>query len=211
MNIAFIGSGKVGAALADRFQKQGHDVVLAAASENSPSLAKARQRNPALRVALAADAVKSAEIVVLATPFGAIQSALAPLADALAGKILIDCTNPVGPGLGHGLQSTQAGSEVVQSLVPSARVVKAFSIYGYENLEATPSAAGAIRPVMMFCGDDKDAKQRVTQLIEALDYEALDVGGLNQALHLEHLTLLWVKLVRAHGHSPRLVWSALHP
>ena len=49
----------------------------------------------------------------------------------------------------------------------------------------------------------------VARLIAQLGWEPLDVGGLDQALHLEHMTLLWVRMVRINGHSPNMVWAAL--
>jgi 8-hydroxy-5-deazaflavin:NADPH oxidoreductase len=57
------------------------------------------------------------------------------VASELDGKILIGCTNPVGPDLSHGLNNVQSGSEMVQKLVPAAKVIKAFTIYGFENPE----------------------------------------------------------------------------
>jgi hypothetical protein len=147
--------------------------------------------------------------VFLATPFQANESILAGIAGELAGKILIDCTNPVGPGLSHGLRSAQSGSEMVQKLAPGAKVVKAFSIYGFENFENSAYPAYSVKPAMMFCGDDAEAKKTAAALITELGWEPLDVGGLEQALHLEHMTLLWVRMVRVKGHSPNLVWAAL--
>jgi predicted dinucleotide-binding enzyme len=154
-------------------------------------------------------AVRAAEVVFLATPFGANESALRPLADALVGKILVDCTNPVGPGLSHGLRNERSGSDFVQSLAPKATVVKAFTIYGFENFEDPSYPAYNVKPAMLFCGDDRAAKERVGQLIADCGFEPLDVGGLVQALHLEHMTLMWVRMVRMGGQSPNLVWGAL--
>ena len=153
--------------------------------------------------------MRGAEAVILATPYGANASVIGPLADALVGKILVDCTNPVGPGLSHGLKSERSGSEVLQALAPKAKVVKAFTIYGFENLERPEFPAANVKPAMFFCGDDAAAKARVAQLITDCGFEPLDVGGLVQALHLEHMTLLWVRMVRVNGHSPRLTWAAL--
>ncbi len=209
MKIAFLGAGQVGAPIARHLADAGHDVVLAESREGSASVAAALQRAPKLRAAPADEAVRGAEVVFLATPFGANESVLRPLADALAGRVLVDCTNPVGAGLSHGLKSERAGSEYVQSLVPGAKVVKAFSIYGFENFENPAYPGYALRPAMLFCGDDRDAKARVATLIGDVGFEAVDVGGLAQALHLEHMTLLWVRMVRAGGGSPNLVWGAL--
>jgi len=62
---------------------------------------------------------------------------------------------------------------------------------------------------MMFCGNDATAKQTVAGLIAQLGWEPLDVGGLEQALHLEHMTLLWIRMVRVNRASPHMVWAAL--
>lgn len=209
MKIAFLGAGNVGAALAIRLAAAGHDVVLGESKEGSTSVAAALARSSRLSARPVGDAVRDAEVVVLATPFAANESVLAPLADALAGKVLVDCTNPVGPGLSHGLRSERSGSEVVQSLAPRARVVKAFSIYGFENLENPVYPAKDARPAMLFCGDDQAAKSDVARLIADVGFEPVDVGGLAQALHLEHMTLLWIRLIRAGRESADLVWAAL--
>ncbi len=66
-----------------------------------------------------------------------------------------------------------------------------------------------VKPGMLFCGDDRAAKERVGKLIADCGFEPVDVGGLVQALHLEHMTLMWVRIVRMGGQSPNLVWGAL--
>jgi predicted dinucleotide-binding enzyme len=209
MRIAFIGYGNVGGPLADQLQRLGHEVWLAAEDAGSEGVRKALARNPHLAVASPANAVTAAEVVFLATPFQANDAALGAVSAALNGKVLVDCTNPVGPGLTHGLKSAESGSQRVQQLAPGARVVKAFSIYGHENLDASRRPVYPIQPVMMFCGDDPAAKTIVGGLIAQLGWEALDVGGLDQALALEHLTLLWIRMVRVNGASPHLLWGAL--
>jgi 8-hydroxy-5-deazaflavin:NADPH oxidoreductase len=209
MRIAFLGHGNVGAPLADHLQRLGHEVTLGAADPGSDGAKKALGRNGALRIAPPREAVRGAEVVFLATPFPANAAVLTSVGDALAGKVLVDCTNPVGPGLRHGLDSRESGSQAVQRLAPAARVVKAFSIYGFENFENSAYPGYGVKPAMMFCGDDAEAKATVGELIAGLGWEPLDVGGLEQALHLEHLTLLWVRMVRVNGASPHMVWAHL--
>ena len=209
MNIAFIGVGHVGAPLAAHLAEAGHTVVLAESKPGSASVAEALQRSPRLSARPTAEAIQGADVVFLATPFGANEAALTPIADALAGKVLVDCTNPVGPGLSHGLKSERSGSELVQALVPKASVVKAFTIYGFENFEDSAYPDYNVKAAMLFCGDDAGAKARVGALITDCGFEPVDVGGLVQALHLEHMTLMWVRMVRMGGHSPHLVWGAL--
>ena len=209
MKIAFIGYGNVGGALADQLQRLGHEVALAADETASESLKKALRKNTEFRSAPTREAVRAADVVFLSTPFQANEQLLKAIAGDLAGKVLIDCTNPVGPGLSHGLEGERSGSAFVQSLVPDARVVKAFSIYGFENFENSAYPGYNVKPAMMFCGNDAAAKTAAAGLIAELGWEPLDVGGLEQALHLEHMTLLWVRMVRMGGRSPNLVWAAL--
>ena len=108
MRIAFIGYGNVGGALADHLQRAGNQVVLAARDPQSAGVQELLTRNAALQVASPSDAVRAADVVFLATPFAVNEAALKPLASELAGKILVDCTNPVGPGLTHGLEIGRA-------------------------------------------------------------------------------------------------------
>lgn len=209
MNIAFIGHGQVGAPLADHLQRAGHHVTLAAKDPASASTARALQRNPNLQVAAPRHAVAGADAVFLATPFAANPAALSEVSAELQGKVLVDCTNPVGPGITHALGSARSGTETVQAAAPGARVVKAFSIYGFENFEDSAYPGHSVRPVMMLCGDDAQAKATVSSLAGELGWTPLDVGGLAQALHLEHMTLLWVRMVRVQGVSPHTVWGML--
>ncbi|MBC8905562.1 hypothetical protein E6P77_27285 [Klebsiella pneumoniae] len=98
---------------------------------------------------------------------------------------------------------------MIQHLVPDTHVVKAFTIYGYENFENNAYPNYNVKPMMMYCGNDLNAKNIVSKLIAELGWEPLDVGGLEQALHLEHMTLLWVRMVRVMGHSANMVWAHL--
>jgi predicted dinucleotide-binding enzyme len=167
-------------------------------------------RNPNLAIQEPLRAVEAAEVVFLATPFAAIEAALTPLKAALAGKVLVDCTNPVGPGLTHGLQSQTSGSETIQALMPETQVVKAFTIYGFENFEDNHYPGyGDLRPAMLIAGNDAAAKATVADLCDRLGWETIDTGNLSMALHLEHMTLLWIKMARVQEHGVGFVWAML--
>ena len=209
MKITFIGYGSVGLPLANNLQQLGHEVTLAARDATSDSVQKALEVNTELLISSPPSAVQNADIVFLATPFGANQSIIEGLKNELDGKILVDCTNPVGRGFTHGLSNEQSGSEFIQSMLPNSHVVKAFSIYGYENLKNNHFPDYNIKPAMFFCGDNEEAKSKVEDLIATLGWEPLDVGVLKQALHLEHMTLMWVRMIRMGRLNPNLVWGAL--
>lgn len=209
MKIAFIGYGQVGAPLADHLQRLGHQVYLAAKDAQSASVLKVLARNPHLQVDLPSVAVSQAEVVFLATPYAANEAVLADVSTQLAGKVLIDCTNPVGAQLKHGLNSQQSGTQVIQNQLPKTDVVKAFSIYGFENFEDNQFPNTNLKPAMLFCGNSSKAKQKVAQLIAELGWDPVDVGGVEQALHLEHMTLLWIQMVRLQGRSAHLTWARL--
>lgn len=210
MKIAFIGIGNVGFAIANSLQKSGHQIMVATRNKNSESLKNALQRNAEFKVKSVQDAVNESDIVFLATPYQANESALNGI--KFNSKPLVDCTNPIGMGpngLKHGLNSEKSGSEVVQELAPDAKVVKAFSVYGYENFIDSSFPKYNVKPTMLICGNDRDAKVKVSALLDELGYFATDTGNLTQALHLEHMTLLWVKMVRVNGHHPNFVWAYL--
>ncbi len=207
MKLAFIGIGKVGFALANNLQHKGHEIIIAHNDIQSESVVRAQAKNPAFSALPIQEAISASDIVLLATPFNVAETVLLSL--DFEGKALIDCTNPVGPGISHGLESKISGAEKVQEWAPTARVVKAYTIYGFENLENASFPNYNVNPVMLIAGNEKAAKTRVATLNTDLGFETLDVGDLSQALHLEHMTLLWVKMVRANGHHPHFTWAYL--
>lgn len=185
MTVAILGHGNVGGALARAFSAKGVRVVVAIdpnRTDEIPAWIPVSKCN----VAAPIEACSQTDILVLAIPFGAVEEAITPLSKALMGKTVIDCTNPVGPDLTHGLKSLCSGSEHLQSLLPQSHVVKCFSVYGFENLEEPPQSTP--RPAMFLCGDSQVAKSVVSELASLVGWEPVDVGPLRQALHLEHMS-----------------------
>ncbi len=133
---------------------------------------------------------KKAEIIVLAVPWGAVPDAVKSLG-ALAGKTLVDATNPLTPGFELALGYTDSAAESVARLAPGAHVVKAFNTTGAENM------AGAhefkVKPMMPVASDDAGAKAKVMQLASDLGFEPIDAGPLTAARLLESLAVFWIK------------------
>jgi predicted dinucleotide-binding enzyme len=115
-----------------------------------------------------------------------------------------------GAGRNGSTTSARSGAEVIAAAAPGAHVVKAFTIYGFENfVDSSYPDHGDIKPAMLIAGDHPGAKATVARLCADLGWEAVDTGPLSSSLHLEHLTLLWIKMARAQGAGPGFVWARL--
>lgn len=135
MKIAFIGIGNVGFALANRLQQKGHEITVATEDTGSETVQKALAQNPNFLVMKLQQAVDECEVVFLATPFQVNEALLKNI--HFNQQVLVDCTNPVGPGISHGLNSEISGSEKVQQWAANARVVKALP---FTDLKILPTA-----------------------------------------------------------------------
>lgn len=214
MKIAIIGAGKVGSALGKAWARAGHYIIFGV---RSPGQSKTQPPLAEIGVGATAqavpDAARSADIIVLATPWPAVPDAIKSMGE-LRGKVLIDCTNPLslnGDGsLSLSLGSTTSGAEEIEKLAAGAHVVKAFNTYGWENFvdAAYPNAAG-LKPVMFYCGDHDAAKTTVHQLVTDIGFEAVDTGGLGMSRSLEPLALLWIRLNIREGRSANFTWARL--
>ncbi len=184
MNIAILGAGNIGTTLGRRFAESGHTVTYGVRAPGDPKHAGAP--GPVLQIA---DAAARAEVLVLTTAWAGAEPTLRSAGD-LTAKILIDATNPIGPGmvLTHG--TTDSGAEQVARWAPGARVVKAFNSIGREVM-ADPRF-GAARSVLWLCGDDVAACDVVAQLATAMGFEPVRLGPLMRARFLEPAALVWI-------------------
>jgi 8-hydroxy-5-deazaflavin:NADPH oxidoreductase len=206
MTIGIVGTGNVGATLGRRFAQLGHTVAFGTRRPESAEMAKLA-RLPHSRIVSQAEAARSSEIIVLATPWPATREAVQGLG-SLNGKILFDCTNPLLPSL-DGLEVGRdcSGGEMVAQWASGARVVKIFNAIGYGVME-NPDFHG--EPATLFyCGDDAAAKDTARMLAAALGFDPVDAGPLRQARLLEPLALLWVSLAIS-GHGTGIAFRLLH-
>jgi len=188
MRIAIIGAGNVGRALAAGWSKRGHEVRLGV---RNPADAKYRDL-AALRLAVPGEAAAGAEAIVLATPWPATEAAVRGLGD-LAGRIVIDCTNPLGmgpQGLGLVLGYDTSAGELVAQWATGAAVFKAFNTTGANNMAGL--GGYTVAPVMFVAGDDAAKKPAVLGLARDLGFEAIDAGPLRNARLLEPFAMLWI-------------------
>lgn len=184
MKIAMIGAGNVGQALGNQFATLGHDVSYGVRDP------QAEKYQALAQVKSLAEAVQDAELVVLATPWSAAVETVQSL--DLAGKILVDCTNPLKPMLaGLALGTETSGAEELAKLT-SAKVVKAFNTTGAENM-AQPQY-GERHVFMPVCSDDTEAGQAVAALASEIGFDGRYIGPLSCARYLEPYAMVWIHM-----------------
>lgn len=138
-------------------------------------------------------------------------AALSAIAQSVAdwqGKVLIDATNPLAPGLsGLSVGTTTSGAEELAKLARGARVVKAFNTTGAENMADSRYPHGA--PMMPVCSDDAHARQRAMALATLIGFEAVDMGPLMAARYLEPFAMTWIHLAIRQGHGRQFAFAML--
>jgi len=207
MKIAVIGAGSVGSTLGRRWAELGHSVCFGV---RDVADAKAKDMVGKIkgdaRLASVSDAARDAEVVVLATPYAANPAAIAAAGD-LSGKILMDVTNPVGPGLTLAVGFDTSDAEEVAKLAPGAKVYKAMNQVGFDVMANPIFAVG--KPVMFVAGDDAAGKKVVLELVSALGFEAIDAGELAIARLLEPFAVLWIHLMARRNLGRNFAFSLL--
>ena len=191
--ISIIGSGGMAAAIGSLAAKAGHTVEV-----TSRDAAKARALAEQLGAGATTGtfgATPAGDIVILAVPYAAVLDVVKQYGQALAGKLLVDITNPVGADLTSFV--TPEGSfgawEIAKAAPADAHVVKAFNTQFSHVLAAGPVED---HPLDVFiAGDDAQAKARVSAFVESLGLRPMDVGQLPMARTLEHVCLLSLGLM----------------
>jgi predicted dinucleotide-binding enzyme len=191
MKIAIIGTGNVGRALGTSFLGAGHQVVLAA--HDVAKAAEAASAIGALAEGSAALAAGTADVVVIAVPFGAVASVAAEIAPVIAGRVVVDATNPIKPdysGLATG--DGPSGAERLAAALPGARVVKAFNTVFAAN-QGNPGAQGMTLDAL-YATDDAEARATFATLASSIGFRPVHVGPLAAARELEAMAWLNIRL-----------------
>ncbi|TMF79484.1 MAG: prephenate dehydrogenase/arogenate dehydrogenase family protein [Chloroflexi bacterium] len=190
MKIGIIGSGNVGKALAAAGTRAGHTVTLSARSpEKAQEAAKATNSHAA---GSNQEAVKDADLVVLAVPADKVDDVVGSLASELDGKVIVDVTNRVDVKDPGQVLDGSSMAEHIQKRAPKAHVVKAFN-YAFASKMSDPKVGGT-RLDGFVADDDEAAKQKALEFIESIGFRPLDAGPLTMARALEAMGLLNIVL-----------------
>lgn len=203
MNIAIIGSGNVGGALAQQWIKAGHTVLIGAKFPLSDKNIKLATQIGEDRFAAIENAVKQCEVVLIATPPTAIFEVIEQMGE-VSGKVIIDATNSI-------MKAPEPFKTVYHCLVEKTKadVVKCFNTTGFENM---------LNPIynndgidMFMAGDSDNAKSVAKQL--ALDCgfgSCIDFGKSDKVELLEKFALSWINLAIMQGYGRDMAFKVLY-
>jgi len=191
--VGVIGSAVVGQTLARGFKTHGHDVRI---GSRSPAKLAEFSSSSGIPAAAVDEVAKWADLVVLAVQGAAAEEAIhAAGADNLAGKVVIDTTNPISdqPPVDGVVQFFTGPNssllERLQSVNPKIRFVKAFNSVGAARMVNPIYQQG--RPTMFYCGNDEAAKKTVNEIVSQFGWQPADMGTAVAARAIEPLCQLW--------------------
>src|SRR5882672_1805012 len=196
MRIGVLGTGEVGRVLGAGFASHGHQVTIGSRDPKQEKVqAWVKATGQAASAGTFAEAAAFGDIAVLAASWEGTESALALAGPKqLAGKVVIDATNPLifsqGAPPTLAVAGNDSAGETVQRRLPGARVVKAFNIVGNPHMVHPDFPGGP--PDMLICGDGEAAKTIVTGLLNAFGWGVIDSGGIASSRYLEAMAMLWI-------------------
>jgi 8-hydroxy-5-deazaflavin:NADPH oxidoreductase len=197
VKIGILGAGNVGGTLGEAWSRAGHEIVFGVRNPSHPEVKGLLERcDGKAKAGSPGEASSFGETVICALPWPATEATVTAL--NLAGKVVLDATNPLLPDLsGLSVGTNQSAGELVAQWASGAQVVKIFNTVGF-NLMADPHFDG--RPLPLFyCGDQAEPKQVAAQLAKDIGFEPLDAGPLRNARLLEPYALLWIWLAYQGG------------
>lgn len=191
MKIAVIGAGHVGGNLGTRFARSGLEVRFGVREAKPELLARATGAT----ASAPAEAAAWGDVVILAVPGPVAVEVARSLSHELAGKIVVDCNNPLvwrdGPVWNPPPEGSLASA--IAAAAPGARVLKGFNTFGAEFHE-DPRGCD-----VFFAGDDVAAKSALSELATRAGFHPVDAGPLRNASVLENLAMLWIHLATVGG------------
>jgi 8-hydroxy-5-deazaflavin:NADPH oxidoreductase len=186
--VAIIGTGTIGSTLAANFAAGGQDFLLAGRNQETARKLAADLGGHAEAVSTD-EAVDRADVLVFAVWLDAFEQLIAQYGGRLAGKVIVDPSNPIGPDGAGGIRKVigeqeSSGQILAGLLPPGARLVKAFGTLSAPTLAAATRREPE-RAVLFYAADDTTAGDLVAELIRASGYEPVRVGGVDQSIRIE--------------------------
>jgi len=199
MKIGVIGSGNIGKAIGSWAAKLGYEVTFSAKNE-AGAKAAAQASGHSAKASDVRGAVETADLVLLAVPYGAAKEVLTEIRHLLRGKTVIDATNALSADFSSlTLGFTTSAAEEIAKLVPEAHVVKAFNtVFAHVYASQDPKIQGKAISVFV-AGDNTEAKEKVQGLITKMGFDVVNAGPLKSARNIEPLAMLNISLGYGQG------------
>ncbi|MBC9715684.1 NAD(P)-binding domain-containing protein [Streptomyces sp. TRM66268-LWL] len=193
MRIGILGTGNMADALATQWARAGREVTVGGRDMLKAERLAERIGGGVLAGGLRA-AAEAGDVVLAALPFGAGAQVVRDLRAELAGKVLVDCSNPVGPGFRLLTEGGPSAAQLLAAAAPEARVVKAFNLCHEDVWRLRPPVFEGRALAVPVCGDDEQALVAVRALVRDLGCAPVDGGGLGRAGLLEATAALFIGL-----------------
>ena len=208
MKVGIVGTGNLAVTLGRAWAGAGHSLVVTGRDPRHAVDAADRIGSEA-RAVDPAEFAPRVDVIVVAVAWDGLEAALALVgAGSLAGKTVVDCTNPVDYTTGELKPASGSAAELVARTAPGAHVVKALHLFAGASWPYVGPPEEA--PVVAVCGDEPAALDRVAALIGDLGGRAAVVGGLTGARQLEEVAGFVMRVV-ASGHNPRFAVPDVDP
>ncbi len=208
MRVGILGSGLMGGKLGTIFARAGHDVVFSYSHSEAKLKRLARDAGGRARAGTPAEAAQDADALLLAVHWSRVNDVLKKAGD-LSGKVIVSCVLPMNAAdTKLVVANTSSGAEALARKVRKADVVSAFGTVPSEVLFNVFRAKRRRRhrPSLIYCGDDKDAKDVAARLIRDVGFEPIDAGPLRIARYLEPFTLAMAQLAYDTDEGPQIAY-----
>jgi predicted dinucleotide-binding enzyme len=193
MRIGVLGTGNMAEALATPWVRAGHEVIIGGRDAHKAERLAQRIGGGATAAGLRA-AAATGQVVLAALPFGVGAEVARDLHVALEGKVLIDCSNPIGPGFRLLTQGSPSAAQQLAAAAPGAHVVKAFNLCHEDVWRMRPPVFDGRPLAVPISGNEETALMRVAELVRDMGCEPLAAGGLERAGLLEATAALFIAL-----------------
>jgi predicted dinucleotide-binding enzyme len=208
MRIGILGSGLMGSKLGTIFARAGHEVIFSYSHSERKLKRLAREAAPHARAGSPCEAVLDADALLLAVHWSRVTDVLKQAGDIL-GKVVISCSLPMNANdTALAVAHTSSGAEVLAKKVRKAEIVSAFSTVPSEVLFDVfdRKRRSRRRPSLLYCGDDRTAKDVAATLIRDVGFEPVDAGPLRIARFLEPFALAMAQLAYEGDNGPEIAY-----
>jgi len=199
MNLSVLGIGNIGGTIGQAWLSKGYDVMFGVRDPQSSKVRQYLTKNSGARAGSIAEACQFGDIILIAIPGSSVQGVVQNYQADLNGKTIIDATNQRGPHEVHNMT-------FMSENLPESNLFRAFSNLGWENF-ADPNYDGE-KPDLFFCGTAEN-ESTIAELIAAVGFRPIYLGGVDKTPLVDNLTMLWFTLAYERQYGRHIAFRLL--